>query len=259
MAIYNKRGYKQPKPKAEKEELLEEQVLLNEQDSETAEVFNTLDDKASKVGGWFSKNSKAIFYGIGGIALLAAGWAGYNAFIAEPKEDEAANELFQAQTYFNDALNSENADSLYHLVLKGGEGKMGALNIIESYKGTDAENLAQYYAGTSYYKLKDYKKAIEHLSNFQAEDEITKSMSLGMIGDAFSEMKQYEDALEYYTKAANISKNSYTAPRWSFKAGIVALELNKKAEALKFFTDIEENYKSSPEAMNIDVYLGLAQ
>ncbi|WP_372473068.1 tetratricopeptide repeat protein [Capnocytophaga sp. ARDL2] len=259
MATYNKRGYKQPKPKAEKEELLEEQVRINEQDSETAEVFNTLDDNASKVGGWFSRNSKAIFYGIGGVALVAAGWAGYNAFVVEPKQEEAANELFQAQNYFAEALNSQSADSLYNLVLKGGEGKMGVLNVIDSYKGTDAENLAQYYAGTSYYKLKDYKKAIEHLSNFQADDEITKSMSLGMIGDAFSELKQYDNALEYYTKAAGISRNSYTAPRWAFKAGIVALELNKKAEALKFFTDIEENYKSSVEAMNIDVYIGLAQ
>jgi len=39
----------------------------------------------------------------------------------------------------------------------------------------------------------------------------------------------------------------------------MALELGKKNEALKFFTDIKENYKTSVEAANIDVYLGMAQ
>jgi tetratricopeptide (TPR) repeat protein len=258
MATYNKRGYKQPKPEEDKTELVEN-INISEQESETAEVFNTLDEKASKIGGWFSKNSKAILYGIGGLAVLAAGYAAYSSFVAEPKEDEAANDMFQAQQYYDQAVNGVGTDSLYNLALKGGEGKLGFLGIIEEYKGTDAENLAHYYAGTSYLNLGKYKEAIDHLAKFNSDDLMMKAMSLGAIGDAFVELNQMNDAYDYYKKAAETNKNDFTTPRYSFKAGVIALELGKKEEALKFFTDIEENYKGSVEAGNIDTYLGMAQ
>ena len=53
MATYKKRGYK-PKTKAEKESQIE-------QESTTAEVFNTLDETASKTEAWVEKNQKIIF------------------------------------------------------------------------------------------------------------------------------------------------------------------------------------------------------
>ena len=53
MATYNKRGYK-PKTKEEKVEEVEQQ-------STTAEVFNTLDETASKTEDFVAKNQKYIF------------------------------------------------------------------------------------------------------------------------------------------------------------------------------------------------------
>ena len=38
-----------------------------------------------------------------------------------------------------------------------------------------------------------------------------------------------------------------------------ALALGNKADALKYFTDIKDNYDGSPEAASIDVLVGLAQ
>ena len=65
MATYKKRGYK-PKTKKEKEEVVEE-------NSTTAEVFNTLDEGASKTEEWVVKNQKYIIGTIGAIALLVLG------------------------------------------------------------------------------------------------------------------------------------------------------------------------------------------
>lgn len=257
MATYNKRGYKQPKPEEDKSELVEK-INITEQESETAELFNNLDQNASKVGGWFSRNSKGILYGIGALAIVAAGIALYNSFVIQPKEEEAANEMFQAQQYYEQAVGSTGTDELYNLALNGGEGKLGFLGIIEQYKGTDAENLAHYYAGTSYFNLKKYKEAIEHLSLFQSDDLLLKAQSLGVIGDAFVEINQLQDAFDYYKKASETNTNDYTTPRYAFKAGLVALELGKKQEALKLFQMIQDNYKGSIEAANIDVYIGMA-
>lgn len=257
MATYNKRGYKAPKPEQEKSENQISEDL--NQSSETAEVFNTLDASAQKAGNWFKNNQKYVLGFVGAIALGAIGYLGYKNFVLEPREEEAANEMFQAQSYYEQALQGFASDSLYNLALNGGEGKLGFLQITSTYSGTKSASLAHYYAGTSFFKLGKYKEAIKHLEKFESDDLLLKAMSLGVIGDAFSELNQKNEALEYYSKAAGYKANDFTTPLFSYKAGLIALELSKKEEANKFFTDIKNNYKNSAQAREIDFYIGLSK
>src|SRR5690606_20821893 len=123
MATYNKRGYKAPKPQEEKVENEFEEVLETG-DSTTAEVFDTLDETANKTEEWVAKNQKVILGVIAAIAVVTLGYFFYNKFMVEPKEQEALSSIYQAQSYFNDALtNVEAKDSLFNLALNGGEGK----------------------------------------------------------------------------------------------------------------------------------------
>lgn len=257
MATYNKRGYKPEKPKVEKEENAH-QAVLNDK-SDTAEVFNSLDSTANKIGTWFTLNQSKVFYAIGALAIATVGYFVYDNFIMEPKQDEAANDMFQAQQYYEQAVNGQATDSLYNLALNGGEGKMGFLGIINEYSGTDAANLAHYYAGTSYLNMGKFKEAIEHLEQFNSKDLFLKAMSLGAIGDAFAELNQPQEAFEFYKKASEHTPNDFSTPRYAYKAGLMAIELGKKEEALKLFTNVKDNYKGSVEAANIDVYLGMVQ
>ena len=252
MATYKKRGYK-PKTKAEKAGAIEDQ-------STTAEVFNTLDQGASKTEEWVAKNQKYIFIVIAIVAAVVLGYLGYNKFIQEPKESEAMNDMFQAQQYFDQAVaGSVQQDSLYNLSLNGGEGKFGMLDIISEYKGTDAANLANYYAGMAYLNTKDYTNAVEYLSNFSSDDEMLGPIAQGGIGDAFIQLNQKEDALDYYVKAAQMKTNNYTTPLYLYKAGTVALELGKNADALKYFNRIKTEFSSSTQATNIDAFIGKAE
>ncbi|WP_100615654.1 tetratricopeptide repeat protein [Confluentibacter citreus] len=251
MATYNKRGSR-PKTKEEVEQNIEES-------STTAEVFNTLDQSASRTEAFVEKNQKYIFIVIGLVAAVVLGYLGYNEFIAKPKQVEAMNDMFQAQKYFNEAINGVEKDSLFNLALNGGEGKYGFLDIIEEYKGTPAANLANYCAGTAYLRLKDYKKAVEHLGNFKSDDEILAPLAKGNIGDAFVQLNQPEDALDYYEQAANMRTNEYTAPMYLYKAGAIALELGKADKALTYFEQIKEEFPNSTEAATIDVFIGKAR
>ncbi len=261
MATYNKRGYKAPKPKEEKEENEFDQYSeVNADNSATAEVFDSLDKGASKMEGWVAQNQKYIFGIVGAIALITVGYMGYQKFVVEPKNEDAANEMFQAQNYFTEATtNATLSDSLYNLSLNGGEGKLGFLGIIESYSGTQSANLAHYYAGMAYLNLGKNKEAIENLEKFKSNDILLSAMALGGIGDAFSELDQKQDAFEYYKKAANSTKNDFTTPRYLNKAGAMALDLGKKDEALKLFNEIKNNYQGSSEANSVDMMIGLAQ
>jgi len=169
MATYKKRGHK-PKVK-EAKDLVDE--LEGAEDSTTAEVFASLDERANKTEEWVEKNQKPLLYVILGILVLVLLYMAYNRLIADPNEKEAANELTVAQESFTTALETTNTavkDSLYMVALEGKNGKYGLLEIASNYGGTKAGNLANYYAGMSYLAVKDYGNAISHLENFSADD-----------------------------------------------------------------------------------------
>lgn len=250
MATYKKK-YK-TKNKAEKEQNIGE-------GSTTAEVFNTLDETASKTEAFVEKNQKYIFIIIGLVAVVVLGSLGYKEFIAKPKQTAAMNDMFQAQKYFDQAVNGVAKDSLFNLALNGGEGKYGMLDIIKEYSGTPSANLANYYAGMAYLKMKDYKNAVEYLSNFESDDEVLSALAKGNIGDAFVQLNQNEDALSYYEQAAEIRNNEYTTPMYLHKAGVIALNLGNADKALTYFKRIKEDYPNSTEATNVDVFIGKAQ
>jgi len=269
MATYKKRGYK-VKTKVEKEK----EVPAEEIESTTAEVFNTLDETASKTEEWVAGNQKFIFMGIGAIAVVLLGYLMYAKLFAAPKETEAANEVFQANSYFNQAVNinlTDNMingiatrDSLYNLALNGGEGKYGYLKIISEYGGTNAANLANYSAGIAYLELKQYDKSIAHLQEFSSDDVIIGADAKGAIGDAFVQLDQMNEALEYYEKAFKHSANDATTPKYLLKAGIAALSLEtpNPSKALEYFNRIEDEYasfKTTADGKLLDVYIGKAE
>ena len=257
MATYNKRGYKPAKEKEVKE--VTEDINVLEKNSTTAEVFSTLDASASKTEDFVAKNQRIIIGFVGAIALVTVGYLAYQKFVAAPKEDEAANEMFIAQQNFQKATEGVASDSLYKLSLNGSEGKFGFIKIADEYSGTDAGNLANYYAGIAYLNTGKYTEAIDYLGKFKSEDVVLNAMAKGAIGDAYSQKNQPKEALENYVKAAESDKNDFTTPRFLLKAGKTALTLGNKEEALKYFTDIKDNFESSPEAATIDVLIGLAQ
>lgn len=252
MATYKKRGYKPGNKKEENQS--------DESAYETAGVLNTLDETASKSEQWIEKNSKPLLITLISLVVVFLGYLGYNKFIEEPKELEAADELAFPRKYFDEAaVAGSGIDSLLNLGLEGADGKYGFVDIAESYSGTNAGNLANYYAGVSYLQLKQYDKAIEFLSKFDSDDEMLGPISLGAIGDAFSDINQPKDALEYYEKAANKKDNEFTTPLYLFKAGQTALNLKEFGKAEGFFTKIKENYSKSDQGRDIEKFINAAK
>ena len=248
MATYKKKGYK-PKDKS-----LQQGV---EMQSTTAEVFNTLDDTASKSEQWIENNSKPLFYGLIIIIILILGYLGYNKYIVEPQETIASNELSFPRKHFNEANTaaSSDIDSLLQLGLDGADNKYGFLDISSKFNGTKAANIANYYAGVSYLKMKDYQKAIQYLSKFNSNDELLGPTALGAIGDAFADIDQTEDALEYYEKAANKKDNEFTTPLFLFKAAKTLMDLGQFSKAEKIFTQIKEKFPKTDFVKDIDKYI----
>jgi tetratricopeptide (TPR) repeat protein len=250
MATYKKRGYK-PKTQKEKVEAIEDE-------STTAEVFNTLDESASKTEEWVVRNQKYIFSVVGAVALVVLGIIGYNNLIAEPNAKEAMNEMAKAQSYFDEAVNAADKDSLFTLALNGGQGKFGMLDIADQYSGTPAGNLANYYAGMAYLNMNTYEEAIKYLSDFSSEDMMLSAMAKGGIGDAFVQLNQLNEGLEYYQKAVKESTNDFTTPLFLMKSARIAMRLGENRKALEHLTRIKSDFSKSNQAKDIDVLIGKA-
>ena len=248
MATYKKRGFKN-KASSNKAEALENK-------STTANVFNTLDKGSSKTQQWVEKNKNVILGLVGFISIMLIGVFTYSKLITEPKESNAFNEMYFAQKKFDEAILIDN-DSLYNIALSGDELNMGMLDVIEEFSGTNAANLAHYYTGMVYLNMNDYENSIKYLSKFSSNDILLSSLASGSIGDAFAELNQFEDAYDYYVKASK-GDNNYTTPLFLYKAGTVAMTLNKFKKAEEYFTSIKLDYPKSPEAKNIDAFISKA-
>ncbi|MEO9569959.1 MAG: tetratricopeptide repeat protein [Polaribacter sp.] len=251
MATYKKK-YKAEGKKQENQ--------IDESEFETAGVLNTLDETASKSEQWIEKNSKPLFMALIAIVVIFLAYLGYNKFVVEPNETEASNELAFPRKYFDEAATAGSGiDSLLTLSLEGADGKYGFLDIADAFSGTNAGNLANYYAGVSYLQMKKYDKAIEYLSKFNSDDEMLGPVALGAIGDAFADINQPEDALDYYEKAANKKNNDFTTPLYLFKAGQIALEVKDFSKAESLFTKIKENYSTSDQGRDIEKFIAAAK
>ncbi len=230
-----------------------------EDKSTTAEVFKTLDQTASKSEQFIQKNQNIIFIVLGILVASILGYLAYQKYVKAPKEKEAANELAFPKAYFENAINNNvAADSLFTLALKGADGKYGFVDIADEYSGTKAGNLANYYAGISYLRLKQYKEAIDYLEDFSSKDELLGPVAKGAIGDAFADINQPQDAFDYYIKAAELRDNNFSTPLFLFKAGNTAMELENYSKAQELFERIKNDYPNATEAQNIDIYINKA-
>ncbi|MBV1888032.1 MAG: tetratricopeptide repeat protein [Urechidicola sp.] len=251
MATYKKSG--------SKAKGTERQQRSIEDKSTTAEVFDTLDETASRSEAWVIKNQRNIFILLGLVVAGVLAFMAYQKYVEGPNEKIAADELAFPKKYFEQAISTTvAADSLFTLGLDGVDGKFGFIDIAEQYASTDAGNMANYYAGISFLKLKNYTEAISYLENFSSDDEALGPIAKGAIGDAFADLNQLEDALNYYEQAAKLRSNDFTTPLFLFKAGNIALELGKSDKALKMFERIEKEYPKSDEAKNIAIYINKA-
>jgi len=255
MATYKKKGYKKEKRSKNDLEYLS-------QESTTAEVFSSLDEGASKIEVFFEKNQKAIFILLFAIVAGVAGYMWYDSNVKTPREQEGVDNMVSAQTYFDKALTEADekvANEDFDKAINGADGKYGFKQVADKYSGTKAGNLANYSLGMIYYKKGEFKNAVSYLSKFDGDDDVLQALAYGTVGDAFVELEQNKDALDYYKKALAVSDNAFTAPKFYLKAGKLALDMGDKAKANKYFKIVKDKYATSDEAKNIDQFIVLSK
>lgn len=201
---------------------------------------------------YFENNKMLVLGGIAALVLLLGGYMFYKFGIVQPRAEEAQTSLFRAENQF--------ARDSFALALEspGGDAE-GFLDIIENYSGTKQANLAKYYAGVSYLNLGRFDEAIEYLNSFDASGSaLLGAMKNGAIGDAYSELEQYDKAMSAYASASK-GGDEFSAPYYLNKLGLLKKKQGDTSGALAAFKQIDSKFPNSTEARSATRYITLLE
>lgn len=197
---------------------------------------------------FIDKNQNVILGALAVVLVAVGGWLAYKNFYQIPRQQEAVEQMYQAQFQFD-------RDSFALALTNPGGGYEGFLGIIENYGGTPAANLANYYAGISYLQLGKFDAAISYLEDYNPDGQITPITTYGALGDAYSEQGDLSKALSLYKKAASAEDNDILTPYYLKKIGMLNEKEGNLDAARKAYAEIKEKYASSTVGKDIDKYV----
>ena len=199
-----------------------------QEESGGIDLLENPDVLASRAEEFFNKKqNQNILYGVLIAAILIVGGVTFFRFQQNSKDEEAQREMFQAIYFFE-------SDSLGR-ALNGDGNNYGFLDIIEQYGGTNAGNIAKFYAGATYLKLGDFENAIRNLGDFSSDDYLLQARAYALIGDAHMELDDFDEAVRFFSKAVDYKPNEQFTPIYLQKLAIAEEERGNFSEAAKAY------------------------
>lgn len=211
------------------------------------------DNQLGNTSKFVQENAKSLAVIGGAIIALVLLYFGYQNFYLAPRAEKAANEMFKAEEYLA-------IDSLKDRAIKGDGSYPGFEKIADEYSSTKSANLANAYLGGLYLQKGEYQKAVDALGKYSSTGSpVIDPLVLGMLGDAYSELKEYNKAVTFYKKAADKNKNTFTTPLFLKKLGLVYEEQKEFKSAADTYKKIKTNYPESVEAASVDAFIARAE
>lgn len=218
---------------------------------ETVEFFKELDREALQTERFLERNAKLLSIIFISLVVAVLAYFAYKQFIVAPKNEEAT------KSYLSAIANLESGKDAEALGGKSAAnpGFMGTYN---NFSNTDAGKLSAYNAGLLKFKEGKYQEAYDLLDKFSSDNKVLMALKYGAMSDASANLNKAEDALSLLDKAISASDDPYTSYYFTRKAGLMALALKKNAEAKKYFTTIDEQYKEYDNGMS-DSYIEMVK
>lgn len=220
-------------------------MAKKDESKDLLESSEALQEKFEGFEHWIQSNPKIIIGVVAALVLAVGGYFGWRYYI-DNQEAQAQKEMFQAVHYFE-------ADSL-NLAFNGDGNNLGFKQIIEDYGMTPAGNLANFYAGVIHLKQGKFPLAIYYFEDFKANDMLVQARAYSLIGDAYMEQKDYENASKWYNQASEYKPNKEFTPTYLMKAALAYEKLNQNEKAKEVYQKIIDTYFESSEVQNAKKY-----
>ncbi|MFM7672670.1 MAG: tetratricopeptide repeat protein [Bacteroidota bacterium] len=207
------------------------------------------DPTIASIQQFWHQHKKWIIYPFGALVLIIGGYLGYQEFYVKPKQVSAQDALYKAEEYYR-------LDSIQKAL--NGDGQFpGLLKVISQHSGTEAANLACFYAGSCYLKQDNYEKAVKYLGDFSTSEKLLQASAYKLTGDAYADWGKSDKALEFYQKAGrHFKEDEANSPAYLFLAAYLADRVMKKTDvAIKLYQEIKDTYPRSQQAQEADNFL----
>jgi TolA-binding protein len=209
-----------------------------------------------KAKDFWAKFSKQVIYIGSAVIILGGLWLGYTNFIQAPKMVKADDLIFPVEGLFDKMSQTGFSKDSINIVLNGGNNVTGVLKIASTYGSTPAGNRAKYIAGACYLHNGDYANAVKFLKDFSTKATQVQSAAYSMLGDAYAELNNNDDAFTYYKKSATVNeKDEFSASEGFFKAALFAETIGKTSDAIELFQKVKDDYPNSTHSKDADKYL----
>lgn len=201
---------------------------------------------------YFEKNKNLIIAVISILVIGIGGFIVYKYLIQQPKEKQAKMAIFKAEQQFQ-------RDSFALALENPGGGYEGFLDIIDNYNGTKTANIAKLYAGISYMNVGRYDDAINYLETYKPAGTYGPILKFGNMGDAYSELQDFDNAISFYKKATTASEDALMTPYYLYKLGMLSRRLGDNETAQKAFSRIKKEYPKSEEGTKVSRILATVE
>ncbi|MEX0608203.1 MAG: tetratricopeptide repeat protein [Balneolaceae bacterium] len=154
---------------------------------------------------YLRENKPMILSLVVGAIVIVGALVGYS-FYSSAQEAEAQELLAVAETYYSqgdyeNALNGDEFELTY-----------GFSQIANDFSGTNAGNIANYYASVSSFKLGNSEDALMYINRFDVPDGILGVGPIAFHANLLRVNGDHQKAAEKYLDAANWSVNATTTP-----------------------------------------------
>ena len=195
----------------------------------------------------FYEDNRQIVYGIGiGLLALVLAVPGY-VYYQQQQAKQANKMLGQILPTYEQGN--------YDQALNGSGQRAGLLTISDEYGGTNAGNLASFYAANALYEQGEYDKALTYYQRFEKSNDFIGASAYAAEASIYESRGEYEKAASKYEQAAAQYKNKLTAPRFLVEAGQAYEDAGNYGAAETAYETVKEKYPEADEADTVDRYL----
>jgi tetratricopeptide (TPR) repeat protein len=213
-------------------------------------IDETIVDLEQVTGGavhWVEANQKPILFGLLGLAALIGGYFWYSNYKTK-QNDKGYAAVVRAEQRFEQ-------DSFAAALSNPGGGFSGLTDIASKFSGADAGNAAQYQAAVAYLNLGKFDEAIKAMDAFSANGQVAPTMKNGILGDAWSEKKDFKKALSYYKQAGASGGVDDLKAYYLKKAGLLSEVQKDYSGAVAIYKEIKNNYSATSDGAGIDKFI----